>query len=48
LSFISYNNQLVVGLNADTGVIPDPEVFLELFTAEYNSFVALLETSPQD
>ncbi len=37
LSFISYNNKLVVGLNADIGLIPDPEVFLQLFLEEYQS-----------
>ena len=42
LSFISYNNQLEVGLNADAGVIPDPEKFLELFNDEYKSFLAVL------
>ncbi len=37
LSFISYNNKLVVGLNADIGLLPDPEVFLQLFLEEYQS-----------
>jgi diacylglycerol O-acyltransferase / wax synthase len=37
LSFISYNNKLVVGLNADAGLIPDPEVFLQLFLEEYRA-----------
>ena len=37
LSFISYNNKLVVGLNADANLIPDPEVFLQLFFEEYKS-----------
>jgi diacylglycerol O-acyltransferase len=40
LSFVSYNNQLVVGLNVDAGLIPDPEKFLELFTEEYRSLYA--------
>jgi diacylglycerol O-acyltransferase len=35
LSFISYNDQLVVGLNTDASMIPDPEVFLQLFAEEY-------------
>jgi diacylglycerol O-acyltransferase len=35
LSFLSYNEQLVVGLNVDAGVIPDPEKFMELFIEEY-------------
>jgi WS/DGAT/MGAT family acyltransferase len=47
LSFISYNNKLVVGLNADAGLIPDPDVFLQLFIEEYKSLqvaVADLQT----
>jgi WS/DGAT/MGAT family acyltransferase len=39
LSFISYNNKMVVGLNADAGLIPDPEVFLHLFMEEYKSLL---------
>jgi diacylglycerol O-acyltransferase len=46
LSFISYNNQLVVGLNIDAGLIPDPEKFIELFTEEYKSFQAILSAAP--
>ena len=42
LSFISYNNQLVVGLNADVGLIPDPERFIELYSEEFKSFQNLL------
>jgi diacylglycerol O-acyltransferase / wax synthase len=41
LSFVSYNNQVVVGLNADAGLIPDPENFLELFADEFKSFQAI-------
>ena len=37
LSFISYNEQLVVGLNVDAGLIPDPEKFMELFMEEYKA-----------
>lgn len=44
LSFISYNDQLEVGLNADAELIPDPEIFLELFNEEYNSFRAIIPT----
>jgi len=42
LSFISYNDQLEVGLNADAGLIPDPEKFIELFNEEYKSFRAVI------
>ncbi len=38
LSFVSYNNQLVVGLNVDAGVVPDPERFLQLFSEEFNAY----------
>jgi len=44
LSFISYNDQLEVGLNADAGLIPDPEKFIELFSEEYKSFQAVIPT----
>ena len=37
LSFVSYNNQLIVGLNVDAGVVPDPERFLQLFSEEFNA-----------
>ena len=40
LSFVSYNNQIGVGLNADAGLIPDPEKFLELFAEEFKSLQA--------
>jgi hypothetical protein len=36
-SFVSYNDQLVVGLNVDAGLIPDPDKFIELFTEEYHA-----------
>ncbi len=42
ISFVSYNNQLVVGLNVDESVMPDPEKFLELFSEEYRSYQAVL------
>jgi diacylglycerol O-acyltransferase len=42
LSYISYNNQLIVGLNADAGVIPDPEKLLEFFTEEYRAFQSVI------
>ena len=48
LSFVSYNDQLVVGWNVDAGLIPDPEKFLELFTEEYKSFQALLSAGTLD
>ena len=48
LSFISYNNQLFVGLNVDAGLVPDPEKFLQLFAEEYKSFQAVLSDIPID
>jgi diacylglycerol O-acyltransferase len=41
-SFISYNGRLGVGVNADVGVIPDPESLLQLFSEEYKSFKEVL------
>jgi diacylglycerol O-acyltransferase / wax synthase len=46
ISFVSYNNQLVVGLNVDVGVIPDPEKFLDLFREEYHAYQAILSSEP--
>jgi len=43
LSFVSYNNQLMVGLNADAGLIPDPDIFLELFAEEFRSLYAAVD-----
>lgn len=43
LSFVSYNDQLIVGLNADFGVLPDPERFLQLFYEEYCSLKTAIE-----
>ncbi len=40
LSFVSYNGQLMVGLNVDAGLISDPEKFIEFFAEEYRSLVA--------
>jgi diacylglycerol O-acyltransferase len=48
LSFISYNNQVAVGLNVDAGLMPDPEKFLELFTEEFKAFQAVLPAGPRD
>lgn len=37
LSFVSYNSQLMIGLNVDAGLIPDPEKFIALFNEEFIS-----------
>jgi len=42
LSFVSYNGQMIVGLNVDAGLIPDPDKFIALFTEEYKSFRAAI------
>ena len=42
LSFISYNDQVMLGLNVDAGLIPDPESILELFTEEFRAYQALV------
>jgi hypothetical protein len=41
---MGYNDQLVVGLDADAGLIPDIENFLELFTEGLKSFQAFHPT----
>jgi len=38
LSFISYNDEVVFGLNVDSGLVPDPEVFIQLFSEEFKCF----------
>jgi diacylglycerol O-acyltransferase len=48
LSFLSYNEQLVVGLNVDAGVIPDPEKFMELFMEEYKALQAAVVVDTLD
>ncbi len=48
LSFVSYNNRMGVGLNADAGLIPDPEKFLELFDEEFRSLQAGVSASTPD
>ncbi len=47
LSFISYNDQLIVGLNTDAAVIPDPQVFLQLFVDEYTALMEAATGSAQ-
>jgi len=48
LSFVSYNGQLIVGLNVDAGLIPDPEKFIALFTEEFKSIQATIsESNPE-
>jgi diacylglycerol O-acyltransferase / wax synthase len=39
-SFISYNDQVVFGLNVDAGIMPDPEVLLQLFGQEFECLQA--------
>jgi hypothetical protein len=38
LSFISYNDEVIFGLNVDSGLVPDPEVLLHLFSEEFKCF----------
>ncbi len=40
LSIISYNDQVYFGLNADAGLIPDPERFLGFFQDEFRALRA--------
>ncbi len=48
LSFISYNDQVMVGLNVDAGLVPDPEVLLDLFSEEFRSYQALIPEPVRD
>ena len=48
LSFITYNNQVRVGINTDVGLVPDPEKFIELFAEEFKSFQSVLSTLPNE
>jgi diacylglycerol O-acyltransferase len=47
-SFVSYKDQVFVGVNADAHLIPDPEKFLEFFNEEYQSIQAVMSTSISD
>jgi WS/DGAT/MGAT family acyltransferase len=38
LSFISYIDEVVFGLNVDSGLVPDPEAFIQLFSEEFKCF----------
>ncbi len=40
LSFVSYNDQIIVGFNSDAGLVPDPEKFLEFFRDEFEELKA--------
>ncbi len=42
LSIISYNDQVYFGLNADAGLIPDPERFLGFFQDEFRTLRAVV------
>ena len=42
LSIISYNDQVYFGLNADAGLIPDPERFLGFFQDEFRTLKAAI------
>jgi hypothetical protein len=42
LSFVTYENQLIVGLSADAGILPEPKQFMALFMAEYRELVESL------
>lgn len=41
-SFVSYKDQVRVGINTDAGLVPDPEKLIELFTEEFKSFQSVL------
>ena len=47
ISFFTYNHQVQVAFNSDEGLLPNPQLILDLFMEEYKSFQALLSTDPQ-
>ncbi len=41
LSIISYNGKVFVGVNSDVGLVPDPDVIVEAFYAEFDELLEL-------
>ncbi|MCJ7685954.1 MAG: WSD1 family O-acyltransferase, partial [Desulfobacteraceae bacterium] len=44
ISILSYDGKVTVGLAADEGLMPDPEVFLEDFEDEFNYLLGLVKS----
>jgi len=44
VSILSYNNNVIVGIASDEGLMPDPEVLLEGFEDEFNHLLELVQS----
>jgi len=44
ISILSYNNNVIVGIASDEGLMPDPEVLLEGFEDEFNHLLELVQS----
>ncbi|MCA9980560.1 MAG: wax ester/triacylglycerol synthase family O-acyltransferase, partial [Anaerolineales bacterium] len=48
ISIFSYNNEVMVGVAGDAGLIPDPEAILRSFQAEYDDLMVLVRQVEED
>ncbi len=48
VSILSYNNNVIVGIASDEGLMPDPEVLLEGFEDEFNHLLELVQSGKID
>jgi len=48
VSILSYNNNVIVGIASDEGLMPDPEVLLEGFENEFNNLLDLVQSGKID
>ena len=48
VSILSYNNNVIVGIASDEGLMPDPEVLLEGFEEEFNNLLDLVQSGKID
>jgi diacylglycerol O-acyltransferase / wax synthase len=45
ISILSYDGEVLVGINTDAGLVPDPETIIELFEDEFKELVNLVRTA---
>jgi hypothetical protein len=48
VSILSYNDNVIVGIASDEGLMPDPEVLLEGFEDEFNHLLELVQSGKID
>ena len=48
VSILSYNDNVIVGIASDEGLMPDPEVLLEGFENEFNHLLELVQSGKID